>query len=76
MTEKEANLLELLDTKTVPPPNSIYIGIRKYSTTHPRPMKEKNTRQKREVYVTVAGKDFSPANGLFIILAESHKHRR
>ncbi|CZT07728.1 uncharacterized protein RCO7_11218 [Rhynchosporium graminicola] len=68
---KHGELAQLLETQSVPPPKSINIGI--FHETNPDPTKMK-TGLKGEVYVTVALTDLSPANGLFIFLAKSHKH--
>lgn len=60
----------MLETKSVPPPKSINIGIF-YETT--LDLTKIKTGLKGEVYVTVALTDLSPINGLFIFLAKSHK---
>ncbi|CZT13546.1 uncharacterized protein RAG0_17038 [Rhynchosporium agropyri] len=68
---KHSDLAQLLETQSVPPPKSINIGIFHETNSDPTKMK---TGLKGEVYVTVALTDLSPANGLFIFLAKSHKH--
>ncbi|KAH8674389.1 hypothetical protein BGZ60DRAFT_429400 [Tricladium varicosporioides] len=67
---RHSDLAQLLETKSVPPPKSINIGI--FHETTPDPTKMK-TGLKGEVYVIIALTDLSPANGLFIFLAKSHK---
>jgi ectoine hydroxylase-related dioxygenase (phytanoyl-CoA dioxygenase family) len=63
----------LLESKTIPPPKSINVGIfHKIDTDPTRP----KTGLKGEVYVTIALSDLSPTNGLFIFLAKSHKRER
>ncbi|KAF7877682.1 hypothetical protein EAF04_001353 [Stromatinia cepivora] len=66
-----SDLAELLETSKIPPPKPTNIGI--FHPTKPVSTKKK-TGLKGEVYATVALTDLSPATGLFIFLAGSHKH--